>query len=111
MAFPCAQCGKLHSRVLKVAEESLGVGLCSRLLVNSSVTAADPGTALQLRTQQVRVLGQGPSRQDQGGNSSFYTHGWGWREDCAYRLWLWSESRGGDSEKGWGEVGSEELRK
>lgn len=99
MAFPCAECGKLHSPVLKVAEESLGAGLCSCLFVNSSVTAADPGTALQLRTQQVRVLGQGPSRQDQGGNSSFYTHGWGWREDCAYRLWLWSESRGGESER------------
>lgn len=83
------------------------MGLCSPLFVNSSVTAADPGTALQLRTQQVRVLGQGPSRQDQGGNSSFYTHGWGWRErivhtDCGFGLRAGKERA---RERGWGEVG------
>lgn len=37
------------------------LGPCSCLFVNSSVTAADWETTLQLCTQQVRVLGQGPS--------------------------------------------------
>lgn len=62
------------------------------------------------------VLGQGPSRPDQGGNSSFL-HTRRPREDCAYRLWPWPESRGekreGRRERegvGEGETGTESKK-
>lgn len=55
-AFPLCRVWKITSCVPKAPEESLVClrGPCSRPFVNSSVTAADSETTLQLRTQQVR---------------------------------------------------------